>query len=201
MLKTRLVEELMEDGVAILHQLDEQGFPVESMFWVHIMEEEYWRLVIGSSIVSEVGPLKAYSKLGNQIRELDLAGVSSDDVSLLDPDSLQFQSFYSRAIGSSSLAARGEYLICDEAVIYRWTPAAISGMLTCGVSAQELQDCWREERRLTNGPQLLITLHEGRLTLRLHPRQGPQQDVSGLKQAFASALHRLRKDCRVTWET
>jgi hypothetical protein len=48
MVKTRLVDGLLSDGAKLLHELDRQNFPVESIFWIHLPDLDYWRLLIAS---------------------------------------------------------------------------------------------------------------------------------------------------------
>lgn len=203
MVKTKLVEELINDGADLLHELDRNNFPVESMFWVHLQDQDYWRLVIASPIVAEQDNVPPYQRLGEIMRGIEFAGISLEDTSLLDPKSQQFQSFLSVVTTSSRLAAGAEWLKFEDAVVYRWTNASVSGELTCGVSRDELKKCWEVERKIMSLklPALLIDVDKRRVTLRFHPRQGPQGDIGSVKKPFEFALHQpnARPDCQINW--
>lgn len=199
MVKKKLVEELITDGAELLCELDRRAFPVESMFWSHLPDQDYWRLVIGSSIVSEQGGAASYRRLGELLQEIELAGIALEDISLLDPESREFQSLLSLASSSSRLAAGAAWLEFEEAVVYRWTGAAVSGDLACDVSLCELNQIWQDERRILNLPVLLITLERHRVTLRFHPQHGPQGNIANIRFNFENALRQTRPGCRINW--
>jgi hypothetical protein len=203
MVKTKLVEELINDGAELLHELDRYDFPVESMFWMHLQDQDYWRLVIASPIVAEQGGAADYHRLGEIMRGIEFAGISLEDTSLLDPKSQQFQSFLSVVNSSSRLAAGAAWLKFEDAIVYRWTSASVSGDLTCEVSRDELKQLWEVERKIMSLrlPALLFDVDKRRVALRFHPRQGPQGDIGSVKKAFEFALHRpnARPDCQINW--
>jgi len=126
-----------------------------------------------------------------------------EDISLLDPKSQQFPSFLSVVSASSRLAAGAEWLKFEDAIVYRWTSASVRGELTCDVARDELKQFWEVERKTMSLslPALLIDLDNRRVTLRLHPRHGPQVDIGSVKKAFEFALHRpnARPDCQINW--
>jgi hypothetical protein len=201
MVKKKLVEELISDGAILLRELDRQNFPVESMFWAHLPDEDYWRLVIASPIVSQQGGAAGYRRLNELLREIELAGITLEDISLLDPESPQFKSLRSIASASSRLAAGPEWIELEDAIVYRWTA---SGELDCDVSSSELNQFWEAERKLSSGlalPALLITSEQRRVTLRFHPQHGPLWGLENVKKAFQIALHRARPGCHVNWLT
>ena len=202
MVKRRLVERLITDGGIFLCELDRRNFPVESMFWFHLDEEDYWRLVIASPTVSEEGSRAGYRRLGECLREIDeLAGLTLEDISVFGPESAQFQSFFSLARNSGRLAASEKWLELNDAVVYRWTGAAIRGKLTCDASESDLNQFWKAERKLSKLPPLLIRVDEREFTLRFHPQHGALDGIEGVKQPFAIALHRpdARPDCQIQW--
>ncbi len=203
MVKKKLVEGLVRDGARLLHELDRQSFPVETMFWAHLPDEDYWRLVIASPVVKQQGGAAAYQRLNELLRAIGLVGITLEDISLLDPESPQFRSLYSLARGSSRLAAGPEWLEFEDAVVYRWAGESVTGKLSCNVAVGELKEFWEAERQLSGNlgkPALLITLENGHVTLRFHPQHGPQQTrVEGLKKDFGRALYRSRPDCQVSW--
>ncbi len=203
MVKRKLVEELISDGAKLLRELDANLFPVESMFWVRLPVEDYWRLVIASPLVAQRGSMFGYRLLNEILGDLNLAGITLEDVSIVDPPSSQFESLYSLASGSARLAAGTAWLEFEDDVVYRWTGASVSAELDCEVSASELQQFWEAERermRLSY-PALLIRKDGRRVTLRFHPQHGPQQNIAGIKTGFVFALHRpdARPSCKVKW--
>jgi hypothetical protein len=201
MVKTKLVEALISDGAILLRELDRRNFPVEAMFWILLPDQDYWRLVIGSPIVREQGGLAAYGRLDDGLREIELAGVTLEDISVFDPESREFQSLFSLASASNRLAAGAAWLEFEEAVVYRWTGAAANGELTCDVSLSELKQAWQDLRRALNLPALLITVDNRRVTLRLHPQHGPrgQNEIADVRLNFGSALRNTRSDCQINW--
>lgn len=196
MVKKKLVEGLIRDGAKLLHELDRQEFPVESMFWVHLLEEDYWRLVIGSPLAAH-DVAAAYGRLNRVLRGTRAMGITLEDVSLLDLDSQQFQAFYSQAQASSKVGSGEEWFELEDAVVYRWTGESVTGQLSCDVSERELKDLWEAERQPTD-PALLIGAAEGWVTLRFHPQHRPGK-IEGVKRKFVVALHRARKDCEISW--
>lgn len=172
------------------------------MFWIHLPDQDYWRLVIGSPIVPEQGGLAVYGLLGVWLRQIELAGVTLADISVFDPESPEFQSLFSLARASSRLASGAAWLELEEAVVYRWNGAAIQGELTCDVSLDELNRIWQDERRMRPLhllPALLISLEQRRVTLRFHPQHGTLGGIEGMKPYVADALSRARPDCQINW--
>jgi hypothetical protein len=201
MVKKKLVEGLISDGAKLLRELDSQNFPVESMFWVHLPDEDYWRLVIASPMVGEQGSGAGYRRLDEVLREIELAGITLDDISIFDPATPQFQSIRSLASRSTRLAVSPGWVELEDAIVYRWTGTSISAELNCDVSSNELNQFWEAERKRSNLPALLITSDERRVTLRFHPRHGSQAGIENVKTPFLIALHRptARPGCQLTW--
>lgn len=59
--KTILVEKDIEEGQKVIEALQENGFPVNSAFWLYKPEPDEWRLTFASPLIDEQGPFKAYS--------------------------------------------------------------------------------------------------------------------------------------------
>jgi hypothetical protein len=78
MVETKLVESKIEDAETLLRELDQQKFPVEAMFWINRAEAN-WRLIIGSTFVTEEGTRAAYHRLGEIYDKLDLLGLALED--------------------------------------------------------------------------------------------------------------------------
>jgi hypothetical protein len=135
------------------------------------------------------------------LREIELAGITLEDISSLDPESPQFQSLRSLASGSSRLAAGPEWVEFEDATVYRWTGTSVSAELSCEVSSSELSQFWEAERKLTNLPALLISFKTPRVTLRFHPQHGPLGRIENVKMPFLLALHRpkARPGCQANW--
>lgn len=196
MVKKKLVEELIADGPKLLRELDRQSFPVDSMFWVHLPEVDYWRLVIATPMVGQRGAAAGYRLLNGVLRDVDLAGITLEDISLVDPESGEFRSFQTLVSASSRLASGPEWIEFEDAIVYRWT---ISGELDCEVSSAELNKLWEAEQKRSNLPALLIRSENRRVMLRFHPQHGTLWGIENVKKAFLIALHRpdARPDCGV----
>ncbi len=189
MVKKKLVERLISEGAELLRQLDGKSFPVESMFWFHFSDEDYWRLLIASPIVKQKGGAEGYRRLNELLRSMELAGITLEDISLLDPESAQFLSLRFLASHSSRLATGPEWVELEDAIVYRWTGESLSADLTCNVSAEELTRFWESARKVSNEPKLLIALNDGRVTLRFHPQHGELTGIENVKRPFQLALH------------
>jgi len=199
MVKKKLVEELINDGANILKELDRRSFPVEAMFWIHLADQDYWRLVIASPLVAAQGGVSTYRKLGEILRALELAGITLEDISLLDPNSQDFVAQVSLVSASGRLAAGAAWLEFEEGVVYRWTGAAVTGELTCGIPLSKINETWQDERRILNLPALLISLDGRRVTLRFHPQHGPLGGIENMKFNFKNAVQRAYPACRIDW--
>lgn len=171
------------------------------MFWVHMPEEDYWRLIIGSPMVADQGAAATYSTLDRVLKRLDLAGITLEDISLLDPSSRQFQSLRTLAGSSGRIAAGAEWEELEDAIFYRWSDAAVRGELSCAPVDGELNRYWEAERKKSNLPALLITSEGHRVTLRFHPLHRTMGGIRDIKSAFSIALHRpeARPDCQIRW--
>ncbi|MGH9440080.1 MAG: hypothetical protein ACRD22_19950 [Terriglobia bacterium] len=202
MVKTKLVEALILDGEKLLTELGRRNFPVESMFWLELPEQGYWRLIIASEIVAGGDTAEGYRRLNTILRGLDLAGLALADISLFDPISPEFLSLRAVASSASRLAVDRSWVQFDEAVVYRWNDDSVKGVLKCsGVTEENLNRFWNAERELANLPRLLISLDSRRLTLRFHPGHDTPKNIKGVRQAFLIALHRpnARPDCQIEW--
>jgi hypothetical protein len=203
MVKTKLVEALILDGEKLLRELDRQNFPVESMFWLELPEQGYWRLIVASAIVADGDTAEGYRRLNTILGGLDLAGLALADIALFDPTSQEFHSLRAVASSSSRLAVDRSWVQFDEAVVYRWNGAFAQGVLKCsGVTEEDLNRFWSAERALSLGkPRLLISLKGQCITLRFHPGHYIQTATDGIKQGFLLALHQpnARPDCQVEW--
>ena len=201
MVKTKLVEALIDDGAKLLSGLDETEFPLETMFWVEVPDQEYWRLVIGIPGARYAPTRQYHGRLREILEPLDPAGLTTEDISILDPETQQYEARFAVVRQAHRLARGPSWMIFDSAVVYRWTSAAARGELTCDVSAAELTQAWEAERRATSGYRLLISVADRHVTLRFHPEHGPNGSIEDIKRAFRTALHNPNAfpQCDVIW--
>lgn len=201
MVKTKLVEALIDDGAKLLSALDETAFPLETMFWAEVPDREYWRLVIGIPGARYAPTRQYYGTLREILEPLDPAGLTTEDISVLDPETQQYEALFAVVRQAHRLARGPSWMIFDSAVVYRWTSAAARGELTCDLSAAQLMQAWEVERKALSLSRLLITVEDRRVTLRFHPEHGPKGSVEDIKQPFRIALHNPNAfpQCDVIW--
>lgn len=201
MVTTLLVEQLIVDGARLLLELDRREFQIESMFWIEIADQGYWRLVIASKIVAEVGGADAYRRLSEILQGIAFFGISLADISLMDPDSQRFELLRPQAATSKLLTYGKSWAVFDNAVVYRWKDESIQGKLTCDVSEEDLARFWDAERNMHNQPDLLLSLQGRRVTIRFHPKHGTLTGagIENIKPAFRIALRRQLPDCNINW--
>jgi hypothetical protein len=77
-----LVESLILEGARLLRELDRRGFVVESMLWVDLPEQDYWRLIIATLVVEQHGSGAAYLQIDETLRDLKIDTITLMDVSL-----------------------------------------------------------------------------------------------------------------------
>ena len=131
---------------------------------------------------------------------MDLQGLALRDISLLDPTSKAFLSLRSLARQSSRIASEKLWVLYDDAIVYRWNNTRLEANLSCGgVTAEDLNRFWNDERKPSNLLLLLIDLNGHKLTLRFHPQHGDREGVQKHQAGFQIALHRARPDCGINW--
>lgn len=129
MLKKVLVGELIDDGKALLAELDRTGFPVSAAFWVDLPDSEYWRLVLASHLVDIYGPMDAYKKVQRALVSMKLgatrpSGLSLDDISVFSPNDQDYLALRQVAAGPGRLGmgpahGRAPRKVFEDAHIYR----------------------------------------------------------------------------------
>lgn len=196
MVKKELVTGFISAGAKLLAELDRQRFPVEAMFWIHLPEDN-WKLIIASQIVADEGNLPAYQRLNELLRSMEWIGLRLDVITAVAPGSPEFRSFFSFARGSSRIFDGPEWVEYEEAIVYRWTGASVTGNLTCDLSREQLD---RVGQVMAVRPAPLITLDKLLVTLRLHPSHGPQQDIEWVKEAFDHNFRNLYPGCQIDWD-
>jgi hypothetical protein len=197
--KKKLVEGLIADAAKLLHDLDRKDFAADCMFWVHLPDEDYWRLIIASPVVPKQGRAAGYKRLNEVLLSIEPSGLALEDISLLDPLSQRVHSLLSLVGGSGRLASGEEWVEFEEGIVYRWNDDSTSADVRCQISENELKVAWDEERKSSGQPALLIELRKSRITLRFHPQHGPQVGIDNVKRPFQIALHRRRQDCQLDW--
>lgn len=85
-----LSDRLREEGQRILAKLDDKDAQITSAFWLHLEEEETWRLYLATPLTDTKGPLFVYKLVqevleevssfenGIEIRLMNIAVVSPD---------------------------------------------------------------------------------------------------------------------------
>ncbi|HUP70308.1 MAG TPA: hypothetical protein VM142_10900 [Acidimicrobiales bacterium] len=83
MVDAALVERQIADGRDLLCSLDERGFSVFAALWLYQADAGHWLLIVGTTVVDEIGRHAAYEQLqqimddtgsGLALREVTLAG-------------------------------------------------------------------------------------------------------------------------------
>jgi hypothetical protein len=59
--KRTLVAEDVSGGAKLLEALDQRGIPIPAAFWFYYPDREEWRLVLGTPLFDQKGPIKAYT--------------------------------------------------------------------------------------------------------------------------------------------
>lgn len=124
--KTSLVGPDVAAGSGLLRDLDRGGVPVRSSFWLHLSDEDEWRLYIASPLVDESGPRAAYEVLMPYLQQhptipvsaVTVASPSSDLVNLIGV-ALRTDAHGTDPIRFKGNTINGVYL--DDAFIYRST--------------------------------------------------------------------------------
>lgn len=63
MVAPTLVETQIEDGRAIISQLDADNFPIDAALWYYDTEKEKWVLLIATPLVKSLGRKESYAKI------------------------------------------------------------------------------------------------------------------------------------------
>lgn len=124
--QTILVGFDVDGGKRLIAALDDAGYVVDSAMWLYLPESDSWRLVLASPCYDESGPIAAYTRVLQVLRNLTPElqfGLS--DVSLVGRNDTLFQALGSltRAEGGLSntrlrrISANGLYV--QDAFIYR----------------------------------------------------------------------------------
>lgn len=66
--KEALTPQMITAGAKLTRQLDEVGFDIVASFWLYTSEANEWLLVLASPYVTAAGPLKAYTRIQEVLR-------------------------------------------------------------------------------------------------------------------------------------
>jgi len=196
-----LVDKLIEDGAQLLACLDLEKFPVEAMFWINDPYRGEWALAIASPIVGTGGAALAYRKLDEILRRAATNAPMLSEISLLDPASQQFHELLSIAQHSPLVDVGQSWVIYRDAIVYRWSSAAVRADLDCEIEPKQLTKIWEAEHRRGNLPRLLFSTDGRHVTIRFHPQHPRVGGIGNVKRAFQIALHRpgAFPGCKIAW--
>lgn len=195
MVKGTLVRpELLEEGAQLLSKLDDHGEHVDAMFWVYLLEEEYWRLYVGLRDSSN-DRLAAYDRLLQVLRNSDFSWrLDSSDISIFDPQTDSRRPPLANVFASTSHRSPvpgRSWAEFDDAVVYRWNDQHLTAKIEPVLNGAELASRWEEARQpaLLNRPRLLFHVKDGLVTIRIHPVHGPdiglrEGELEEIKKAF-----------------
>lgn len=81
-----LVNERIEDGRALIHLLEEQGFNVQAAFWARPVEEKEWFLYLASDVVNDKGPAEASKIVQTTLKQHSELGIDLLDTRVIRLD-------------------------------------------------------------------------------------------------------------------
>jgi hypothetical protein len=84
LVKEALTDEMIVAGASVVQSLKERRFVVDAVLWRYLPELNRWRLVLATPGVHRDGPLKAYRRLFQSLRDVDTHRLSVEDVALVD---------------------------------------------------------------------------------------------------------------------
>jgi hypothetical protein len=125
MAKKTLVDADLKLGEKVLGLLDASKFPVSVAIWILTEQEGEWKLVIGTSLYDKIGPLEAYGKLINALRQEDPESRDFDDVRLMsnrEPFIRELRRLFGKTASVSGMRLGGHRIggmWLDDAVVYR----------------------------------------------------------------------------------
>ena len=186
-----------EQTALFLDVLDRDQFPVETMFWAQRPDSNRWRLIISSPLVRDQGSRAVYDRLASVLRESDV-GVDLMTVSVFGPDSGEMSWLLSEVVASGRVAPGDSWLTFGHGAVFRWTADALTAELSPPISKAELTKIWKAERKLTDLPQLLFSVHDSVATMRFHPQHARLLGLVEIKRPFQIAVHRHWK-CDIVW--
>lgn len=104
-----LVDEQIEAGRAVLDALRRDHVKIFDAFWCRVPESGYWRLVIASKLIDQIGSLEGYRRLRVILDRLGLWSALSGSISFLSPSDPTFQSLREYAHGPGQFRQQASY--------------------------------------------------------------------------------------------
>ena len=88
MVRSELDERLIDDGKALLKDLDEHGFDADAAFWFLAPDLEAWKLMISTPQAATKGPKRIYQEIQKSLTRIraEVQSIRLDDVALLKPE-------------------------------------------------------------------------------------------------------------------
>ena len=86
-MRFNLDERLINDGKALLKDLDQHGFGADAAFWFLAPDLEAWKLMISTPQTATKGPKKTYQEIQKSLTRIkaEVQSLRLDDVALLKP--------------------------------------------------------------------------------------------------------------------
>lgn len=126
MLKTLLVKDLVQDGEELVKRLESRRFQIAAAFWYYFEDLMRWRLVIVfSTLVDREGPLRAYMRIEEALKEMQAKELSVSDISVMRLNGYEFRELRSAVERSDQVASRHPLrpprdIAFEDVYIYRW---------------------------------------------------------------------------------
>lgn len=129
MYKTLLVDDLKNEGEALIEQLERRRLQIAAAFWHYLEDLDRWRLVIVfSSLVDREGPLRAYMRIQEVLAEMQPKELLLSDISVMGLNDYEFRELRSevkRSVQASNRIHRPwprslNPSRLEDAYVYRW---------------------------------------------------------------------------------
>ena len=90
----QLTPDMIESGATLVKALDKLNLSVKGAFWLLILDERVWRLMLALPEVRSIGPKAVYEMIGSALKRLpsDMASVGVKDISVVEEEMPLFQS-------------------------------------------------------------------------------------------------------------
>ena len=87
LVKDALTEAMIKAGAELTRRLDQVEWPVVACFWLYIPEQNTWKLVLASPVVTLSGPRKAYESVQVALGALPETkkGLTLSDIEVVEP--------------------------------------------------------------------------------------------------------------------
>src|SRR5262249_15869494 len=73
-------------GAKLLEALDQRGIPLPAAFWFYFPDREEWRLVLGTPLFDQQGPIKAYTAVQTVLQQTpEVTSFELENISIVSP--------------------------------------------------------------------------------------------------------------------